>query len=187
MTGDTLETIHLRSSSGHRKYLTPQERQRFLDAARTLPARRKQFCEVLFYTGCRISEAYQLSADRLDPNESVIIFETLKLRKRGVFRAVPVPPRWLKSIVPISDSSSLWNFSLKTGYRAVKRVMHLAEIEGEHASPKGLRHGFGIVHGQNKTNPRLLQRWMGHTSLDTTMIYLDAQGEEERNAAKAGW
>lgn len=182
-----MEPLHLRSSSGHRKYLTPHERQQFLRASRELPLRRKQFCEVLFYTGCRISEAYQLNADRVDINESVLIFETLKLRKRGVFRAVPVPANWLIRMASSNEDSSFWGFSLKTGYRIVKRVMNSAGIEGEHASPKGLRHGFGIVHGQNKTNPRLLQKWMGHTSLETTMIYLDAQGEEERNAAKAGW
>jgi integrase len=187
MAGDNLETIHLRSSTGHRKYLTPDERRRFLNATKSLAERRRRFCEVLFYTGCRISEAYQLTADRLDPNESVIIFETLKLRKRGVYRAVPVPQEWLRTIVSPSCTGSLWGFSLKTGYRVVKQTMLLAGIEGEHASPKGLRHGFGIVHGQNKTNPRLLQRWMGHSSLDTTMIYLDAQGDEERNAAKVAW
>lgn len=187
MQGDSLETIHLRSAKGHRKYLTPQERKQFLAAARVLPLRRRQFCEVLYYTGCRISEAYQLRPERLDLSESVLVIETLKLRKRAVFRAIPVPPDWLKALAQNANQSTLWDFSLKTGYRTIKKAMRIAEIDGVHASPKGLRHGFGIVHGQNKTNPRLLQRWMGHTSLDTTMIYLDAQGEEERNAAKTAW
>jgi len=47
---------------------------------------------VLAYSGCRISEALALTADRVDLAAYTIIFETLKKRRRGVYRAVPVPP-----------------------------------------------------------------------------------------------
>ena len=32
-----------------------------------------------------------------------------------------------------------------TGWRAVHKVMHDARLDGPHASPKGLRHGFGVA------------------------------------------
>jgi integrase len=36
-------------------------------------------------------------------------------------------------------------------------------------------------------NPRLVQKWLGHRSLETTAIYMDLAGSEERQAAEAMW
>ncbi len=72
---------------GQRKYLTQHERNRFLKAARSAPTPVRAFCEILAYTGCRLSEALALAPDRVDPAAGVVIFESLKKRRRGVFRA----------------------------------------------------------------------------------------------------
>ena len=77
--------------NGHRLYLTPEERRRFLKAARQLDHSRRIFCLTLALTGCRISEALNLSPDRIDFESKVVVFESLKKRRRGVFRMVPVP------------------------------------------------------------------------------------------------
>ena len=42
-------------------------------------------------TGCRVSEAMTLTSERVDLASRAVVFETLKKRRRGVFRAVPVP------------------------------------------------------------------------------------------------
>jgi len=189
-----LEVIQLRDRSGARKYVTPAERHRFLAAAATLPPERRIFCEVLYYTGCRVGEAHRLKLGHFDPIDRLVIIETLKRRKAGIFRAIPVPSTWLKRVrqtLKIKDTSDLtkpaWTFALSTGYRTVKRAMRAADIHGAHACPKGLRHGFGIACAQKNVNPRLIQRWMGHASFQTTMIYLDASGDEEREFAKRLW
>jgi integrase len=85
MTGDL---FHL---DGSRKYLTQDERTAFLTAAAQFPHDVRSFCHVLTYTGCRLAEALALSADRVDLRASRLTFETLKKRKRGVYRTVPVP------------------------------------------------------------------------------------------------
>ena len=41
---------------------------------------------MLAYTGCRISEALALTADRVDLTANVIIFKSLTKRRRGVYR-----------------------------------------------------------------------------------------------------
>jgi integrase/recombinase XerD len=43
-----------------------------------------------------------------------------------------------------------------------REVMEAAGIAGQQASPKGLRHGFGVACIE-KGN--LLQRWLGHAQL----------------------
>jgi integrase len=46
-------------------YLTAQERERFLDAANHEDRQERMFCHVLHYTGCRPSEALELSPGRI--------------------------------------------------------------------------------------------------------------------------
>jgi site-specific recombinase XerD len=65
--------------------------------------------------------------------------------------------------------------------------MEKAGISGDHASPKGLRHGFGVKAATETRNPRLVQKWLGHRNLETTAIYMDAVGEEERALASRMW
>lgn len=85
-------------TNGNRKYLTIQERGEFLKAAEDMPWEIRTFCMTLAYTGCRISEALAHTANRIDMKEGVIVFETLKKRKNGVYRAVPVPPALLDAL-----------------------------------------------------------------------------------------
>jgi len=59
--------------------------------------------------------------------------------------------------------------------------MAAAGICGTHASPKGLRHGFGVRLAMKTRNPHLVQRMLGHASLATTAIYMDVVGQEARD------
>jgi integrase/recombinase XerD len=81
------------NSAGKRLYLTKSERDRFLEVADREDRLVRTFCYVLAHTGCRISEALQLVGERIDFDAGAIVFESLKKRKRGVYRAVPVPPQ----------------------------------------------------------------------------------------------
>ena len=65
--------------------------------------------------------------------------------------------------------------------------MKKAGITGNHASPKGLRHGFGVMAATQTRNPRLVQKWLGHHYLETTIIYMDAVGDKERELASRMW
>jgi integrase len=51
----------------------------------------RTLCGLLAHTGCRLSEALWLTADRVDLRADLVVFETLKKRRSGVYRAVPVP------------------------------------------------------------------------------------------------
>ena len=84
-------SFQLYDQAGQRKYLTAEERTAFLKAAKSADRAARTFCMTLAYTGCRISEALVLTADRVDLSGNVIVFESLKKRRRGLFRAVPVP------------------------------------------------------------------------------------------------
>lgn len=188
----------LHSPTGARKYLNRYERAEFIAAAQRFPREERAFCQVLHATGCRISEALALTGARIDFKNQALVFETLKKRRRGVFRSVPVSPALLDTLNLVFNlrgmkndnlrlSWRLWRWSRATAWRRVRSVMADAEIFGPQASAKGLRHGYGVAAVSKSIPPNLIQRWMGHAQLSTTAIYLDAVGTEERAFAARMW
>ncbi len=193
-------TSELFTSDGKRKYLTAQEVDMFLQEASKLHrAEVRTFCMVMAYTGCRISEALELSPDRIDFSTKAITFRTLKQRDKIRHRSVPVPDSLLDALELVhrirkqqknkkgSQDTQLWSWGRTQGWNHLKHVMQLANITGIHATAKGLRHGFGVQAAAKTRNPRLVQKWLGHRSLDNTIIYMDAVGEEEREMAARMW
>src|ERR1700690_3292633 len=187
---DRLQEMRIFDDDGRRLYFTADERRLFMEAAKQQPREVRAFCGVLHFTGCRISEALALSAPRIDLSGHSIVLETLKKRRKGIFRSVPCPADFLDELDIIhglralqarrGKSERLWPWSRMTGYMRVREVIQAAGIpEGPHASPKGLRHGFG-VHAVVKGIPlNILQKWLGHAQLSTTAIYANAIGKEE--------
>jgi len=177
-------------NSGRRKYLCLSESRRFLAASARLDANSETFCWLLLYTGCRLSEALSLTPERLDPATGHIVLQTLKRRKRA-FRAVPVPPALMVRLRELAKDKPadgpLWSWCRQTAWRRVKLAMDLAGIDGAQAMPKGLRHGFGIANAEENVPPTLTQQWMGHARLETTGIYQQAVGREERAFARRIW
>ena len=177
---------------GSRKYLNDAERQAYFKTAqKETDAARRAFCLTLFYTGCRISEALNVTAECVDISQKCIVFETLKRRRKGMFRAVPIPDSLVVLLGELragaAPSGRVWQFSRPTAYRMVKRCMTHAKIVGGMASPKGLRHGFAIACIAKSIPLPTLQKWMGHARLETTGIYLGVSGDEERNLARRLW
>jgi integrase/recombinase XerD len=177
---------------GGRKYLNEGERRAyFREAKREKDPASRAFCLILYYTGCRISEALNLTAERVDCSQKSLVFETLKQRKGGIFRAVPIPEALVAAlgalVSGIDSTDRLFNFSRATAYRTVKGCMAKARVAGTMASPKGLRHGFAIACIARSIPLTTVQKWMGHARLETTAIYLDVSGDEEREYAKRLW
>ena len=187
-------------AAGNRKYLNEPERREFLKAADKAEREVRTFCYVLHYTGCRISEALALTCDRIDFTNGTITFESLKKRRGSVYRSVPVPPPLLDALDMVHNvrkierergrgrKVKIWTSERTTAWRRVKEVMDAAEVgAGPHASPKGLRHGFGVAAVTAGIPLNLVQKWLGHAQLSTTSIYADAVGAEEKNIASKMW
>lgn len=175
-------------NDGRRKYQNDAERRRLLAVADTLPDDRRTFCHVLALTGCRVSEALELTRDRLDTERCALAFRTLK-RRRTVFRVVPIPKELCSMLLalPRVSGGRFWQMHRTTAWRLVHSIAEGVGVVGPMASCRGLRHGFGIHAASRNVPPSLIQRWMGHASLTTTTVYLDAVGQEEREFAERMW
>ena len=65
--------------------------------------------------------------------------------------------------------------------------MEAAGINGLPATPKGLRHGFGIKAVTCNVPLNMTQKWLGHARISTTAIYTEAVGAEEKEIAQRMW
>lgn len=98
----------------------------------------RTLCVILHDTGCRISEALALTSDRVDFSGKAVVFETLKKRTRGVFRAVAVPEATLDLLAMVhglrerkkrqQQPALLWPWSRATAWRRVFAVRDAAKI-----------------------------------------------------------
>ena len=185
--------MQLHDAQGKRLYLTAAERVAFLAAAAKVARPVRTLCGVLHTTGCRVSEALALTPEHVDLPGKAVVFETLKKRRRGIYRAVPAPPGLLDQLDLVHGvreawrrgrghaDQPLWPWSRMTAWRHVTAVMAAAGIPaGPHRSPKGLRHGFGVHAISSGVPLNMLSKWMGHATLEVTAIYANALGARSR-------
>ncbi len=190
--------MSLYGSAGSRKYLNAAERRRFARAATRAPSEVQLFCLVLSLSGGRISEVLALTPAAIDIDSGVANIITLKRRKHGIVRQVPLPRSVLTELNrafglrqsqrdPDSAYRRTWKWPYHRMATRVKGGMASANIIGLPAMPKGLRHGFGVHAFQSLVPPHLVQRRLGHASLRTASIYGDVIGREERSFAARMW
>src|ERR1700686_2189690 len=71
-----------------------------------------------------MSEALELTVECVDLNNKLIIFETLKRRRSGIYLAVVISAflarHLAKILMGVNPSSRVWNFTRPTTYHLIK-------------------------------------------------------------------
>ncbi len=188
---------------GERKYLNAAERQRFYQCLDVLASEQdRTFCEMIYWTGCRPSEALALTVQSINLDEGSVIIRSLKKRGRDKgkhYRIIPLPAVFLERLVRVHSVGEtqcngrcaapqrLWCFSRTTGWERMARVMAAADISGVRACARGLRHSFGVYAALMHVPETRIKKWLGHASLATTGIYIEVAGAEDRAMAARMW
>jgi len=175
---------------GQRKYLNTNERASFYKRVIALEDNRKiTFLLTLYWAGLRISEALNLRGRNVDFDDHLLVVRCLKKRDKVLFRRVPIPPQLIKLLksYDLSSEQRIFTWSRRTASRYVKDIMHESGITGPMACSKGLRHSFAVHCVTNNIPLSLLSRWLGHSHISTTTIYLDIIGIEEKQLAQRLW
>lgn len=177
-------------------YLSPEECQRLLDATDAnhfflLAFRDKAALGTLIYTGIRRSELLNLKLRDLDFDSNIL---TVRNGKGGKGRAIPMCDRlvelledWLE-LRPRCAHDAV--FTARTGepfgrhglYEAFRRAQQVAGIERQGVTLHTLRHSFATNLLRSGADLVALQRLLGHSSLDTTAIYLHVEMDGLREA-----
>lgn len=186
------------TKTGERKYLNRDERAAFKEAAKHMRPDMKFYCLMMYYTGCRLGEALEVTPDRLDYAERRVVLRTLKQGKGKIrFRAVELPEDYLTALQDVyrakdlqgkkAGSKPIWNFTDRTAKNYVSAVMKAAGIEGRKASSRGLRHSMGVMLALDKTPANVIQDILGHKAIKNTMIYLQVVGDDRRSMISNVW
>lgn len=183
--------MRLYSKRSERLYLNREERQRFEQVALDQKPETKLLCLLLLYTGCRLSEALAVKEAHFQWSEGIVSIKSLKKRDKHHVREISIPMHVIEpalaQIETLSPNKTLISYRRTAGWRVIKQVMAEAGIQGKHATPKGLRHSFGVHCAFNNIPMPLAQKWLGHADIRTTAIYYQIIGKEEREMAERLW
>jgi len=141
---------------------------------RKKPKRRMAYI-LMFYQALRVSELAKLNQQDYDPNTKLI---HIKQSKGSKDRKIPISPVCMKIIkhLPLTPQDAkdkgvrALQYSLKKdGARVLKMDLH----------PHTLRHSGATYYlNKKKWDIRQLQRFLGHSDIKTTQIYLHVNPED---------
>jgi site-specific recombinase XerD len=175
-----------------RNYLTPEEYSRLLAAAGTST---RDYCILMTFlqTGLRVSELCSLRLEDVDLENKTLYVRvgkgmnarTIDLEKKGVQSI----KSWL-AVRPnvLSDRLFLNRDNEPLGERGVQKLLNkYCQIAGitKRISPHSLRHTFASYKAEAGVSPFQLQQWLGHSSLDTTQIYVHLARKNAKKVMEA--
>ena len=148
--------------------LTDEELARLIDGS--LPLRELAMVSVPLDNGIRIGEMASLKRSRVREDSILVSGKTGD-------RVVPISANVRDLLLALSDGECIW-----TGRRgpltqsgiqlAIRRVFYRAGIGPPKSGPHVLRHTFALRYILNGGDVFSLQRIMGHSDIQSTMIYV---------------
>jgi molybdate transport system regulatory protein len=146
----------------------------------------------LRYTGARITEVLSIDESRdIDFKNSTVRLITLKrINKAKQHRVIPIPDRLISEylrVVKLFPSIEQKAFKLKKNNFLIvfKKLCKKANIPDELAHPHVLRHTRAIELIRNGIPVTAVQTILGHSSLNTTAMYLKYSNTEIQAIMKA--
>ncbi|MEH7440500.1 tyrosine-type recombinase/integrase [Neobacillus drentensis] len=146
--------------------------------------RTKALFDAMFYSGMRISEALQLRIDHVKDGKKVI--EDIK-GKGSKYRPIFISAKLLESLnayleVRKQPYSSITKtlfvgergpLTRQTAHHLIKKYAKAAGVEVSKAHVHNLRHLFGLKLADQGASIQDIAKYMGHTSIEVTKIYLE--------------
>ena len=167
------------------KELTKEEYDRLLTAARESGQERLALImETLCATGIRVSELRYITVEAALAGRATI---TLK----GKIRTILLPAKLCRKLVKYARKQKIASgeiFLTKSGrpitrrqvWYELKRLCRAAGVEPTKVFPHNLRHLFATTFYRASRDIVRLADMLGHSSIDTTRIYLTVSGTEQQ-------
>lgn len=158
-----------------------------VDAART--QRDKTLLLFFLDTGCRIGEAVALRWEDIDFSTSTArVVDGKHHRARYLFLSKPVLAllRAYRDTVPGAPENNVWrgkkgSLTNSGVYQIFRRIAKRAGVSGN-VNPHAWRHAFGKHATVDGMPTGVLQKLLGHSSIETTQVYLNLDVSALRDA-----
>lgn len=169
---DNLDKIKHKQRKG--RALTPLERAKLLNS--DMPEQLRLLFEFYLWTGCRRSEALAITWNDIDLIGSKLYIAGTKTETSERMLPISAPLRSVLERLQVKGER-LFNYSPDYVSKQFKRYCPRHKLHD-------LRHTFATVCLESGINMRVVQKWLGHTSIDTTArIYTHVMDDYQRQEA----
>lgn len=157
-----------------------------------LPLKFAVLFDVLYYTGCRISEGIQIRW--VDIVDSTIVIRKSNTKGKSATREIPVPQSLIDDIYKLPNEGA-FVFSGRSGQGHIHRTTatyHLSYaceclgLKNQFSSHGYRRTALTRLH-KNNVPLKVIMKISGHTSLGALQRYIDVDDEEIVAAVKNLW
>jgi integrase len=194
----SIRTQHLAQHPEFPKYLLLPQIAQLIDAMDDHYYR--ALTDFIWHTGARISEAQRLRkidlVVRPEVGEGYVVLQAAKVRRGPQteadkkLRHVPVTdPEFINDFtlflnnVPGRAREPVFVRSNQAYHKALQLAATRAGLDGQ-ISAHTLRHSYAINALLNGTPINVIQQWLGHASLSTTLVYLSILSYDTMHFAK---
>lgn len=152
--------------------LEKNERKYFLDEIKN--SKYELFFKILYYTGTRRSEAYNLTSDDIDFVNNIIFVRGTKTEKS--IRIVPLFNDLKEDLLKIKNCpGKLFSFHPDTATKEFKKILPNHKLHD-------LRHNFATICLERGVTIATISSWLGHSKISTTLdIYTHMMNEFEKS------
>jgi len=159
--------------------------------------------DFLWKTGVRVSEMIKIKYCDMDPYMKTIKVITLKKSRKKVRgrkpiikaeRIIPIPDDLINRInlrrieTKAKNEDLIFPYTRSTIFRKVKKACLAAGMDTKRSHPHTFRHSFAVHLLRNGVPVTVVQRLLGHSSIENTTIYLAiVQKDVEEFVRKVKW
>jgi integrase len=175
------------------RFLTDEEKQRFLEASKKVPKAPFLFYIIMIAlnTGCRLREILSLKWTDVNfiKNRICIRTENNKSKKEKSIPMNSIVKNILMNEVKIPGSEFVFinpvtNLPLTKIDKSFKHAKKLAGIDDQALTFHSLRHSFGTALVDANIQPQVIQALMGHSDIRVTMRYCHVQERQKIEAVE---
>lgn len=163
-------------------YFTPEEVHRILDLCDK--KRDHLLLNFLWQTGARVSEIIPVKVSDVDFYSGNLKILTLK-RKKPYYRYVPL--NQLKGNLAdyileegLARTDLIFPITRQRVFGIVKQAVLDAGYDDGRAHPHTFRHSFAVNCILQGVPLIVVQKWLGHSSIQSTMVYLKVRAEDTK-------
>ncbi|MFC6332078.1 tyrosine-type recombinase/integrase [Paenibacillus septentrionalis] len=155
---------------------------------------------LMAYSGLRVGEVHRLNCSHYDEAKGTITV----LGKGRKWNEIPLAPevnQYMRSVLaqrikPYKPKDEAFFISQKGRRLSIRQIQKIiaemfnemkaeqAELQGLKLSCHKLRHSFATLMLRNQVDIRIVKELMGHSSIDTTMIYTHIHDDEKKHAVE---